>query len=123
MSKEVPYSYNPANYVRSGVNLSVFTWLFVLGLPALLLFLIYAKMDERNVQPGLRPGVQVEQTLKPAVDLERTMPIHAAESQQLQVQQAKPEHTPAAAKQANKPAPAQHELHGAKVQQSIPAKH
>ena len=44
-------TYDPEPYLRTGVNLTAFTWLFVLGLPALILFLIYAKLDDRAHQP------------------------------------------------------------------------
>jgi len=45
-------TYDPEPYLRTGVNLTAFTWLFVLGLPALILFLIYAKLDDRAQQPA-----------------------------------------------------------------------
>lgn len=35
-------AYRPERYIRPSVNLSVWLWLFLLGLPALLLFLIYS---------------------------------------------------------------------------------
>jgi hypothetical protein len=55
-------AYQPEVYLRTGVNLSLFTWLALLGLPALLLFLIYSKMDERMTQPTAAPAaVQMEQ--------------------------------------------------------------
>lgn len=59
--KEMPYTYQPEAYLRTGVNLSVFTWVAVLGLPALLLFLIYSKIDERMPAPTAAPAAQVEQ--------------------------------------------------------------
>ncbi len=34
-------SYQPELYIRPDANLSVYVWLVLLGLPALLLFLIY----------------------------------------------------------------------------------
>ena len=44
-------TYDPEPYLRTGVNLTAFTWLFILGIPALILFLIYAKLDDRAHQP------------------------------------------------------------------------
>ena len=51
MAKESPQSstpYQPEAYLRTGVNLSALTWLVLLGVPVLLLFLIYTKIDERK---------------------------------------------------------------------------
>ena len=64
MSKEVNqkgFVYQPEAYLRTTVNVSAFTWLAVLGIPALILFLIYSKVDERANQPAQAPAVQMEQ--------------------------------------------------------------
>jgi len=53
------FVYRPETYMRTGVNVSVFGWLALLGIPALLLFLIYSKVDERMNQPAPASAVQV----------------------------------------------------------------
>jgi hypothetical protein len=52
------YSYQPERYIRPTANLSVFVWLALLGLPALILFLIYSKVQERPAPP---PAMHMEQ--------------------------------------------------------------
>lgn len=49
--------YQPEVYLRPGANLSVFVWLALLGLPTLLLFLIYSKAAEQPTTPMLPPGI------------------------------------------------------------------
>lgn len=53
------FIYKPETYMRTGVNVPAFAWLALLGIPALLLFLIYSKVDERMNQPVLIPHAQV----------------------------------------------------------------
>jgi hypothetical protein len=61
-TNETGFVYRPETYVRSSVNVPAFTWLAVLGIPVLLLFLIYSKVEERTSQPAAAPhAVQMEQ--------------------------------------------------------------
>jgi hypothetical protein len=58
---ETGFVYRPETYVRTGVNVPAFTWLAVLGIPALILFLIYSKVEERTSQAPVPHTVQMEQ--------------------------------------------------------------
>lgn len=42
--------------IKPKANLSVWVWLTVLGIPALLLMLIYAKMEDRQHQQEIHSG-------------------------------------------------------------------
>ena len=55
------YSYQPERYIRPAANLGVYIWLALLGIPALLLFLIYFKVDERAVPSA--PAMHMEQSV------------------------------------------------------------
>ncbi len=63
MAKESQSStpYQPEAYLRTSVNLSALTWLVLLGVPLLLLFLIYAKIDDRKPPAGTTEATQLEQ--------------------------------------------------------------
>jgi hypothetical protein len=43
--------------IKPGANLSVWVWLILLGLPALLLMLIYAKTEERQAPVSNPPAI------------------------------------------------------------------
>lgn len=43
--------------IKPGANLSVWVWLVLLGLPALLLMLIYAKTDEHQAPVSNLPAI------------------------------------------------------------------
>ena len=58
MNKQA-FIYKPETYMRAGVNVSVFAWLALLGIPSLLLFLIYFKVEERMEQSAPAPSFQV----------------------------------------------------------------
>lgn len=46
--------------IKPGANLSVWVWLGLLGIPALLLMLVYAKMEDRQTVPATRPAATAE---------------------------------------------------------------
>lgn len=61
-ANEKGFVYNPESYLRTSVNVSVFAWLALLGLPVLMLFLIYSKVDDLSHQPAAMPqAIQLEQ--------------------------------------------------------------
>jgi hypothetical protein len=51
--------------IKPGANLSVWVWLVLLGLPALLLMLIFAKTEERHA-PAAQPAAISAEPLSPA---------------------------------------------------------
>jgi hypothetical protein len=51
--------------IKPGANLSVWVWLVLLGLPALLLMLIFAKTEERHAIPA-QPTAITAEPLSPA---------------------------------------------------------
>lgn len=53
-----PYQIDPL--IKPGANLSVWVWLLLLGVPALLLMLIYAKVEDRQAAPMTRPAAVAE---------------------------------------------------------------
>jgi hypothetical protein len=57
--------YQPEVYLRPGANLSVFVWLALLGLPAVLLFLVYSKAAEKHETPIAPPAMHLQQPAHP----------------------------------------------------------
>ncbi|WP_373532601.1 hypothetical protein [Vampirovibrio sp.] len=52
--------------IKPGANLSVWVWLVLLGLPALLLTLIFAKTEDRHAIPAKPPAAFSAAPLAPA---------------------------------------------------------
>lgn len=46
--------------IKPGANLSVWVWLGLLGIPALLLMLVYSKVEDRQTAPAARPAATAE---------------------------------------------------------------
>lgn len=49
---EKPYGYDETVYIKPGVNGQFLVWLLLLGLPALMLFLVYTKTGEVGTTPA-----------------------------------------------------------------------
>jgi hypothetical protein len=59
-------SYRPEVYLRPGANLSVWVWLALLGIPALILFLVYFKAAEKpSANPIEPPAMEMQQPAHP----------------------------------------------------------
>jgi hypothetical protein len=55
--------YNEHHYLRPGVNGEFLLWLVLLGVPALMLFLVYTKTDQLPDNPVPAPASGHEQNL------------------------------------------------------------
>lgn len=63
MAEQTPKSmfhYEIDPLIKPGANLSVWVWLMLLGIPALLLMLIYSKVEDRQTAPATRPAITAE---------------------------------------------------------------
>jgi hypothetical protein len=59
-------AYQPDVYIRPGANTSVWAWLALLGIPALILFLVYSKAAEKpSAVPIAPPTVEMQQPAHP----------------------------------------------------------